>query len=136
MNLETQSLVDGAPAASVRNNEIIGRNIMDSQPKTAANCTIGAASDRGRVVGAAKPEQKNGPAYPPRGMRVEQAADYLSMSRSTFLGLVKEGKMPKPIKIGAMTTWDRYDIDDAFEDFKRGVEPSGNTIHKILGIKP
>jgi predicted DNA-binding transcriptional regulator AlpA len=75
-------------------------------------------------------------AWLPRAMRAEQAAEYLSMSRSAFLKLVNEGKMPKPIKIGAMSTWDRYDIDDAFEDLKRGDgEPSENTMHKILGIK-
>jgi predicted DNA-binding transcriptional regulator AlpA len=66
-------------------------------------------------------------------MRAEQAAEYLSMSRSTFLKLVDEEKMPRPIKIGAMTTWDRHDIDDAFEDLKRGNgEPSENTVHKRL----
>jgi predicted DNA-binding transcriptional regulator AlpA len=121
------SLIDGAPVASVRIDEIIGREIA-----------IGAASDRRRVVGVAKRSampsgQKTGPAYPPRAMRAEQAADYLSMSRSMWLKLVDEGKMPKPVKIGAMTTWDRYDIDDAFEDLKRGDgEPSENTVHKRL----
>jgi predicted DNA-binding transcriptional regulator AlpA len=79
--------------------------------------------------------QKTGPAYPPRAMRAEQAADYLSMSRSMWLKLVDEGKMPKPIKIGAMTTWDRYDIDAAFEDLKNPDPETGNTMHKILGIK-
>jgi predicted DNA-binding transcriptional regulator AlpA len=74
-------------------------------------------------------------AWLPRAMRIEQAAEYLSMSRSMFLKLVDEGKMPKPIKIGAMTTWDRYDIDNAFEDLKNPDAESGNTMHKILGIK-
>ena len=83
---------------------------------------IGAASDRGR-----------GQACPPRAMRAEQAAAYLSMSRSMWLKLVEEEKMPKPIKIGTMTTWDRYDIDDAFEDLKRGDgEPSENSVHRRL----
>jgi predicted DNA-binding transcriptional regulator AlpA len=68
-------------------------------------------------------------------MRAEQAADYLSMSRSMFLKLVDEGKMPKPIKIGAMTTWDLYDIDAAFEDLKNPDPETGNTMHTILGIK-
>jgi predicted DNA-binding transcriptional regulator AlpA len=72
-------------------------------------------------------------AWLPRAMRAEQAAEYLSMSRSMFLKLVTEGKMPPGIKIGAMTTWDRYDIDDAFEDLKRGNgEPSENTVHRRL----
>jgi len=72
-------------------------------------------------------------AWLPRAMRVEQAAEYLSMSRSMFLKLVTEGKMPPGIKISAMTTWDRYDIDDAFDDLKRGNgEPSENTVHRRL----
>jgi predicted DNA-binding transcriptional regulator AlpA len=75
-------------------------------------------------------------AWLPRAMRAEQASEYLSMSRSTFLKLVNEGKMPKPIKIGAMSTWDRYDIDAAFDDLKRGDGEPENTMHAILGIKP
>jgi predicted DNA-binding transcriptional regulator AlpA len=107
----------------------------------AANLSTAISTPRSTNVGrrVAKrfeippPGQKTGPAYPPRAMRAEQAADYLSMSRSMWLKLVDEGKMPKPIKIGAMTTWDRYDIDDAFEDLKRGNgEPSENTVHKRL----
>src|ERR1700732_1817757 len=80
-----------------------------------------------------------GPAYPPRAMRAEQSADYLSMSRSMFLKLVDEGKMPKPLKVGTMAMWDRYDIDHAFEDLKRDKgepKPGENTMHKLLGIKP
>jgi excisionase family DNA binding protein len=99
------------------------------------------------TVGKAKPEEtgkkatKSGnqraPAWLPRAMRAEQAAEYLSMSRSMFLKLVAERKMPPGIKIGAMTLWDRYDVDAAFEDLKLGDgEPSENTMHKILGIKP
>jgi predicted DNA-binding transcriptional regulator AlpA len=74
-------------------------------------------------------------AWLPRAMRAEQVAEYLSMSRSMFLKLVAEGKMPPGIKIGAMTAWDRYDIDAAFEDLKNPDPQSGNTMHKILGIK-
>jgi predicted DNA-binding transcriptional regulator AlpA len=98
----------------------------------------------GKLPGVAKriempPGQKTGPAYPPRAMRAEQSADYLSMSRSMFLKMVDEGKMPPPVKVGAMAMWDRYDIDHAFEDLKRGdgePEPGQNTMHKLLGIKP
>lgn len=74
-------------------------------------------------------------AYPPRAMRADRAA-YLSMSVSTFLRLVEEGLMPVPVKIKGMTTWDRLELDAAFENFKNPVPESGNTMHKILGIKP
>jgi predicted DNA-binding transcriptional regulator AlpA len=108
----------------------------EKQPVDFPRLSTGKRTSLARV--AANPErvlpgQKTGPAYPPRAMRAEQAAGYLSMSRSMWLKLVEEGKMPKPIKIGAMTTWDRYDIDDAFEDLKRGNgEPSENTVHRRL----
>jgi predicted DNA-binding transcriptional regulator AlpA len=82
---------------------------------------------------AAKSGNQRAAAWLPRAMRCEQAADYLSISRSMWLKLVAEGKMPPGIKIGAMTLWDRVDIDDAFEDLKRGDgEPSENTVHKRL----
>jgi excisionase family DNA binding protein len=74
-----------------------------------------------------------GPPYPPRAMRIEQAAAYLSMSRATFFRLVEEGKMPSPVKVKGMTMWDRYDLDDAFEELKHGCgEPTENTVHKRL----
>ena len=102
-------------------------------------------SDAGRVN--AKPEEtgeqaaKSGnhaktarvAAWLPRAMRVEQAAMYLSMSRSMFLKLVEDRVMPEPVKIRGMTTWDRFDLDDAFEELKLGNgEPSENTVHRRL----
>jgi hypothetical protein len=55
------------------------------------------------------------------------------MSRSAFLRLVDEGKMPPAIKIHKMSTWDRLDLDAAFEDLKAGDGgPSENTVHRDL----
>jgi predicted DNA-binding transcriptional regulator AlpA len=72
-------------------------------------------------------------AFPPRAMRAETAAAYLSMSRSAFLRLVDEGKMPPAVKINKMSTWDRLDLDAAYEDFKDGNGgPSENTVHRAL----
>ena len=74
-----------------------------------------------------------GIAYPPRAMRAEQAAAYLSVSQATFLRLVDEGTMPPPIKHNGVTWWDRLDIDSAFEELKHGDgSPSGNTVQKRL----
>lgn len=61
-------------------------------------------------------------AYPPRAMRSEQAAAYLSISRSMFLQLVDEGSMPQPVRIKGAVTWDRRDLDAAYDDLKRGDE--------------
>jgi len=57
-------------------------------------------------------------AYPPRAMRAETAAAYLSMSRAFFLELVNEGLMPKPVRIRGAVTWDRIELDAAYEDLK------------------
>jgi predicted DNA-binding transcriptional regulator AlpA len=66
-------------------------------------------------------------------MRAEQAAAYLSMSRATFFRLVEDGMMPPPVKVRGMTMWDRYDLDDAFEELKHGDgELTENTVHKRL----
>ncbi|MGB9259225.1 MAG: hypothetical protein WCB55_03570, partial [Pseudolabrys sp.] len=59
----------------------------------------------------------------------------LSMSRSAFLDLVGEGKLPKPIRVGGMTMWDRRELDSAIEDLKEqeGARRS-NPIEKRYGI--
>jgi predicted DNA-binding transcriptional regulator AlpA len=74
-------------------------------------------------------------AYPPRAMRAEQAAAYLSISKSLFLRLVTEGKLPEPTKIPGhdVSTWDRLDLDAAYTDWKHSGEPGENTVRKRLG---
>jgi predicted DNA-binding transcriptional regulator AlpA len=59
---------------------------------------------------------QDGLAYPPRAMRVDRAAAYLSMSRSAFLDLVNAGTLPKPTRIGGLVLWDRLALDVAFEE--------------------
>jgi predicted DNA-binding transcriptional regulator AlpA len=61
-------------------------------------------------------------AYPPRAMRADRAAAYLSMSRSAFLELVAQGLMPKPTRIGGIVLWDRLALDVAFDEL-REVDP-------------
>lgn len=69
-------------------------------------------------------------AYPPRAMRADRAAAYLDISPSSFLQLVADGVLPKPIRIRGMVTWDRCDLDSAYEDLKSGT--SENTMLKLL----
>ena len=57
-------------------------------------------------------------AYPPRGLRASRAAAYVGMSENTFLDLVTEGKMPKPMRIRGMNIWDRLELDHWFERYK------------------
>lgn len=48
------------------------------------------------------------------GMRRDEAAASLSISPSTFDVWVKEGKMPRGRKIGAMVFWDTEEIRTAW----------------------
>ncbi|CCE11776.1 hypothetical protein BRAS3843_820008 [Bradyrhizobium sp. STM 3843] len=64
-------------------------------------------------------------------MCTDQAAAYLSMSASTLVRLVDENEVPRSVRTGMAT--DRLELDAAFGDLK---EEGGNTIHKLLGMKP
>ena len=75
----------------------------------------------------------DGLAYPPRAMRADRAAAYLDMSPASFLRLVDEEALPAGVHIKGMVVWDRFELDAAFENFKSG--DTGNTMHKLLGIK-
>jgi hypothetical protein len=67
-------------------------------------------------------------------MRVDHAAAYLSISRSTFLEWVDEGKMPKPTRPSeGITLWDRLALDVAFENLSAAVEDgAGNSFDKVV----
>ena len=77
-------------------------------------------------------------AYPPRYMRADRMAAYCSVSKSKFLEWVDDETMPKSIPgLGAVTLWDRHDIEAAFDNLKSVQEfapPRGNTVSEILGI--
>ncbi len=72
--------------------------------------------------------------YPPRAMRVDEAAAYVGYSRSTFLRLVEEKIMPEPVRTPDhnVTTWDRLDLDAAFDDLKNGVGRSENSFDRAM----
>ena len=71
--------------------------------------------------------------YPPRVLRAERAAAYLGLDVSTFHELVKEGLMPKPVRVRSMTMWDRYDLDAAFDDLKRPKDKRRNPFEQKFG---
>jgi predicted DNA-binding transcriptional regulator AlpA len=60
----------------------------------------------------------------PRGCSRIEAARYVGVSPSLFDQMVKDGRMPKPIRINSRTVWDRKELDGAFEDLKD--EPETN----------
>ena len=55
---------------------------------------------------------------PPRGLSRASAAAYIGISPTLFDAMVKDGRMPSPIRINARTIWDRFKIDDAFEELQ------------------
>jgi predicted DNA-binding transcriptional regulator AlpA len=55
------------------------------------------------------------PSLPPRGLSREQAAAYVGVSPSLFDMLVKDGRMPGPMRINSRVIWDRLKLDAAFE---------------------
>jgi hypothetical protein len=74
-------------------------------------------------------------AYPPRAMRADRAAAYLSVSRSSFLQWVDEDKMPQPIRPNGpngVALWDRLALDIAFEALAAVEEEGRNTFDQII----
>jgi len=55
---------------------------------------------------------------PRRGLRRDEAAQYLAISPSKFDQLVHDGRMPKPILIDRCAIWDVRDLDLAFDALK------------------
>jgi predicted DNA-binding transcriptional regulator AlpA len=53
---------------------------------------------------------------PRRGLNREEAAKYIGVSPSFFDSLVKSGDMPKPVRMKSRTVWDRYRLDEYFEE--------------------
>jgi predicted DNA-binding transcriptional regulator AlpA len=58
------------------------------------------------------------PRIVPRGLSREEAAHYVGISPSLFDQIVKDGRMPKPVKINSRVVWDRHELDKAFEALK------------------
>jgi hypothetical protein len=73
--------------------------------------------------------------YPPRAMRSDRAAAYLSMSESNFLRLVKAGRLPKGKRLDGIVFWDRVALDSFVENYEG--EADETTVEdkwaKILG---
>jgi predicted DNA-binding transcriptional regulator AlpA len=61
----------------------------------------------------------------PRGLSRPEAATYIGVSPSYFDQMVKDGRMPQPIRIGSRVVWDKWEIDEAFDSL-RG-EPKSNS---------
>lgn len=71
--------------------------------------------------------------YPPRGLSREEAARYVGLGATKFDELVKDGKMPKPKRVGSRTVWDRVALDIAFTDLPD--VDSGNFFDRLYAVK-
>ena len=52
----------------------------------------------------------------PRGLTRGQSAAYIGTGTSKFDEMVKDGRMPKPKRVGSRNIWDRCGLDTAFEE--------------------
>lgn len=73
-------------------------------------------------------------AYPPRGLSREEAARYIGVGTTTFDRLIAEGRMPKPLRIGKRTVWDRIKLELAFAALDEVDE--GNRLDRALRMVP
>jgi predicted DNA-binding transcriptional regulator AlpA len=77
---------------------------------------------------------RNSLSYAPRAMRAERAAAYLDIGRSKFHQLVAQGALPRPVRIGGIPTWDRLELDAAYEGMKEQDSERQNPIEAHYGI--
>ena len=63
---------------------------------------------------------------PPRGLNRVTAAAYLGISPCLFDQMVKDGRMPVPLRIITRVIWDRRLIDGAFDSLLKEEAPTLN----------
>jgi excisionase family DNA binding protein len=61
---------------------------------------------------------------PRRGLSREEAARYVGVGATKFDELVKDGRMPKPLKIDNRVIFDIRDLDEAMDRLKDSVAHS------------
>lgn len=71
-------------------------------------------------------------AYPPRGLDLAAAARYVGLDPSAFLALVKDGKLPRPRRLGDAEVWDRLALDTAFDAIPADEQP----VRKLRSAPP
>jgi predicted DNA-binding transcriptional regulator AlpA len=57
---------------------------------------------------------------PPRGLSRVEAAAYIGISPTLFDRMIKDGLMPRPVRVYARVLWDRICLDDAFAALPNG----------------
>ena len=60
------------------------------------------------------------------GLGRETAARYVGVCATTFDGMVRDGRMPSPRRVGARKLWDRREIEAAFDALPKDGESAAN----------
>jgi predicted DNA-binding transcriptional regulator AlpA len=68
---------------------------------------------------------------PPRGLSRVQAAAYIGVSPWLFDEMVKDGRMPQPVRINSRVLWDRFQLDRAFAALSDGQAPEHDPWSKV-----
>ncbi|WEK06799.1 MAG: XRE family transcriptional regulator [Candidatus Devosia phytovorans] len=72
-----------------------------------------------------QPRAVRSQALTPRGLSRSDAAAYIGVSASLFDEMVDDGRMPRPKLINTRNVWDKFAVDDAFDNLptKGAVNP-------------
>jgi hypothetical protein len=73
---------------------------------------VSSGIDSSKSIAQIKPPRS----IPPRGLSRTEAASYIGVSPSLFDQMVKDGRMPNPKTVNSRMIWDRYRLDEAFEE--------------------
>ena len=57
-----------------------------------------------------------------RGLSRREAAEYVGLSESQFVKLVTNRRMPAPKTVGRRTIYDRFELDEAFDELPANAE--------------
>jgi len=68
---------------------------------------------------------------PPRGLSRVQASAYVGVSPTLFDELVKDGRMPSPVRINSRVLWDRLQLDEAFAALPHDSAPEAWSAPKL-----
>lgn len=66
----------------------------------------------------------------PRALGRPDAAAYVGISPSKFDQLIEDGRMPRPRRIDGRVVWDRYALDEAFENLP--IDQPPNPLDSLL----
>jgi predicted DNA-binding transcriptional regulator AlpA len=67
-------------------------------------------------------DKSRSPKIAVRGLSRTEAAAYIGVSPSLFDAMVKDGRIPRPVRVNSRRIWDMWELDAAFDDLKDQLE--------------